>query len=472
MERKTIMNNKSRTELMDYTKIPDGIIGEFENGTALANALREIQKQDIIVLPKLEEKESVQIIKTYGQDETWTQKYIGVLEYDGKTIYIGSRFDDKGKNFTNYILSKALGIKSVLFEKNTPKVDYGLAMEKLLAIVFVNQIEMAYKKGLFRTYRTYERNNAKVKGKIDIARHVRLNPLFNGQIAYAYREYTVDNDVNRIILTAYCMLEKKYKSWMNDLTKPRRNVKDCIAQLKNIMQPISREEVRVLLKKANKKITHSVYKDWEKVRKTAILLLRHMGIHIASENNSTICGVLLDMNYIWEQYLENVLRENTEKTLKTQEETKILFSKNNEAKRTIKPDFRFTNNDNKKSILILDAKYKRKWQDAFIQKEGTWKGVREDVFQILAYMYTFKCDRAGVVCPVVCDKEKTDWKEKKYTIDEYKKENNNNEQNCPTFYIVPFYIPSEIQDNDSGYGEKMKKAEEEFRESVNKILEE
>lgn len=466
MNQEAKMNN--RAELMDYTKILDDNTGSFESVTALANALWEIQNQEIIVFPKLEEKESIQIIKSYGRDEIWTQKYIGVLEYEGKTIYIGSRFDDEGKNFTNYILSKALGIKSVLFEKNTPKVDYGLAMEKLLAIVFVNQIEMAYKKGLFRTYRTYECNDAKVKGKIDIARHVRLNPIFNGKIAYSYREYTVDNDVNRIILTAYCMLEKRYKSWMNDLIMPRRNVKDCIAQMKNIIQPVSREEVRVLLKKANKKITHSVYKDWEKVRRTAILLLHHMGIHIASENNSTICGVLLDMNYIWEKYLENTLRETAEKSLITQHKKEILFLENsNEAKREVKPDFVFMDNNKKEYKLILDAKYKRKWEEAFTSKNDKrkWEGVREDVFQILAYMYTFKCDRAGVVCPVVCE-DNPEWKEKKYTIDE----NKNNDQNRPAFYIVPFKIPSKIQDNGSSYEEKMKEAEEEFRESVNRIL--
>ena len=79
----------------------------------------------------------------------------------------------------------------------------------ILAIIFAIQIARAYRKGIYRRYRTYENNDSKLKGRIDVARHIRLNPIFNGNIAYSSREYTADNDMNRMILTAYTSLQKR-----------------------------------------------------------------------------------------------------------------------------------------------------------------------------------------------------------------------------------------------------------------------
>ena len=102
-----------------------------------------------------------------------------------------------------------------ILQNMDPGVGSGDILEQLLAFVFAAQIERAYRKGLYRRYRTYECNDSKVKGKIDITRHIRLNPLNNGKIAYSYREYTADNDVNKMIFTAYTYLQKRHPKHRN-----------------------------------------------------------------------------------------------------------------------------------------------------------------------------------------------------------------------------------------------------------------
>lgn len=89
----------------------------------------------------------------------------------------------------------------------------------ILAIIFAMQIARAYRKGIYRRYRTYENNDSKLKGRINVARHIRLNPIFNGNIAYSSREYTADNDMNRMILTAYTSLQKRQPGLMRELEK-------------------------------------------------------------------------------------------------------------------------------------------------------------------------------------------------------------------------------------------------------------
>ena len=46
-----------------------------------------------------------------------------------------------------------------------------------------------------------------------------------------------------------------------------------------------RQEAQKLVQRERRKITHSVYHDWEEVRKTAIILLRHMGISVENDKD-------------------------------------------------------------------------------------------------------------------------------------------------------------------------------------------
>lgn len=160
----------------------------------------------------LRDKENVEIVRNFG-GKKMMGPYVGFLrsriENHDCTFIITSRFDSDKNLFTNYILNKAFSMKSIIFPSMNVPLEQNHTMEMLMAIVFIRQMGKAYKKGLFRQYRTYENNDMKVKGKIDISRHIKQNPLFNGRLAYSYREYTADNDINRIILTAYEMISKK-----------------------------------------------------------------------------------------------------------------------------------------------------------------------------------------------------------------------------------------------------------------------
>lgn len=351
-----------------------------------------------------------------------------------------------------------------------PGVGSGDILEQLLAFVFAAQIERAYRKGLYRRYRTYECNDSKVKGKINITRHIRLNPLNNGKIAYSYREYTADNDVNKMIFTAYTYLQKRHPNIMKNLEKKRKTVGECITQFRNIMQPASRQEAQKLVQRERRKITHSIYHDWEEVRKTAILILRHMGIFVRdAQAEKTIHGVLINMNWVWEQYLQSILEDEIKGkgyTFQPQDE-KNIFIRNKNPLHTLKPDLCIYKDE--KSALILDAKYKNAWSDAVQNKNGNFdERVREDYFQILAYMYGFRCNKAGIFCP--CSASNSSHSEHEYY--EYTITKDREKEK---FYLLPLYIPhSQESKNNSfkSFKEVMEKTNEpKFKEQVKNILE-
>lgn len=387
--------------LKDYTKIECNSENDYE----LFQKLQDISSnKNIITIPEMavEEKERFAIVRCLENGELWTQQYVGILEIDGETVFIGSRFDDKEEYwFTHYIISRAMGMKASVFPQMRPQIGFNYILEELLAIAFVSQIGKAYRKGLYRRYRTYECNDSKIKGKIDIERHIRKNLLFNGNIAYSYRELTADNNINKIILTAFSYLEKRHPQMLQGLLKHQKSTKDCIKQLKNVLEPASKQEIQKLLQRERKKITHPLYHDWELVRKTAIMILRHMGVQMAAEDNRECSGVLVNMNKIWESYLESIIKEHIPGNyeITTQEEKGYLLSGTNEKPlRVAKPDYCVYTNENELE-MILDAKYKNQWEAIVSKRNPDWTEPREDIFQIISYMHLYQCKRSGVICP-------------------------------------------------------------------------
>lgn len=213
--------------LKDYSKLEECISEEINKESSLLQSIYKetgdseervdrfaklidgVSQSDILVLGENDcaAKEPFKIVTQGNKGEYWTQQYIGLLQItsDGtkEEVFIRSRFDvNESCEFSKYILNKALGLKANILQKVEPSVGRGEILDLILAIIFAMQIARAYRKGIYRRYRTYENNDSKLKGRINVARHIRLNPIFNGNIAYSSREYTADNDMNRMI-TSY-----------------------------------------------------------------------------------------------------------------------------------------------------------------------------------------------------------------------------------------------------------------------------
>lgn len=474
--------------LKDYSKLEECISEEINKESSLLQSIYKetgdseervdrfaklidgVSQSDILVLDENDcaAKEPFKIVTQGNKGEYWTQQYIGLLQItsDGtkEEVFIRSRFDvNESCEFSKYMLNKALGLKANILQKVEPSVGRGEILDLILAIIFAIQIARAYRKGIYRRYRTYENNDSKLKGRIDVARHIRLNPIFNGNIAYSSREYTADNDMNRMILTAYTSLQKRQPGLMRELEKKYTPVKDFISQLKNIMQPASRQEARKLVQKERKKITHAVYSDWESVRKTAILILKYMGI--APEDDGTnVSGILINMNYIWERYLVQIVKEKIEN--KYQIEGKKSFGiffpndQSNESPRELKlqpgelklqPDLVISDKD--EPLLIIDAKYKNEWENVASDKLG--KPDREDCFQIMSYMYRAKCKFGGIFCPQTKVRDESD--NGKMSLKEYFIFEKRDEKAIVTLFSLQI---NGVQGSSKEFAEEMKKRED------------
>ena len=203
----------------------------------------------------------------YSKKEVKAKGYVGVImaklpietkyknsdskeTYEEVTINISSRFDyGKEQHFLNYIFSSMTKFGWKIFEDLTPSASSHVDFDILLVMVFLNMLEEAAKLGSYRKYNTFEYNDSKFKGKLDINRHIKLNLLQNGKIAYSTREYTVDNSINHLILLANDLLEKKHPGIYRNLLNKKPELRNVINNLKGKIPDYKSLDYRTVLKK-------------------------------------------------------------------------------------------------------------------------------------------------------------------------------------------------------------------------------
>lgn len=414
-------------ELTDYSRIKD------ETHRNKCKAIQEnINNKNYSIHVFNEDRqgnqESLKVFDYYAGDY-WTQQYVGVLLHDNQKVIIGSRFDTAEKQFfLNYVFCKAYGLNPNIFQEMNPTCDMEKTWDLFLIIMFLETLEKAFKKGYYKEYTKNQYNDAKLKGPINVARHIKENMLFSGNIAYSRRENSIDNPINNLILYTLKHINVRYNNFAKNRIKEKNDFKDCIDYL---IYTIHENDVdkKTLIKNTQKPVTRHIFHDYEKVRVLARLILKNMGLNIFSESRKSVKGVLLNMEKLWENFLEKTffadvsLKYSYE--LQTQKALPILFNEG-QTLQTIRPDFVLS--QNKIPVMVLDAKYKN-----YAKENEDFKVKREDIYQVLSYMYAYEVQHGGSIFPVIANEAERNHQLKTFTLW--------NKKNTPQFYTLPIVVP-------------------------------
>lgn len=383
----------------------------------------------------------LQLFTTFNES-CWTTSFVGFLQYKGRIVIIRSRFEDPERNageLFQFMLEKVLLIPRLLWNKDTG-MGVG-SFRALLPYLFLRQLQEAYGVGAYRQYQSRPYNDSRPKGHIDIPRHIRLNPMMeNGRVAYSTREYTADNPINHLILAAWQTIREDPE--LREITEKLLKSKPEFYQpLKELslelgVGNLNAAQKRQLLQQTNRPIVHQVYRRYEAVRRTAVLILRHLGFNQPVEDHHTVTGMLFPMDLMWELLLEKtvfaqVQRRKIIRHISTQEKIPILMPLPKadplSAKRTIKPDFMLDYDKvHCTAAAVMDAKYKEIWAEAYYSlddrtdtaaeddeetddggnpsdksKKTPWRDnrIREDSFQLLSYMLITRAPFGGILFP-------------------------------------------------------------------------
>ena len=382
-----------------------GTKSDYDNLSKIANTtVAELVKENpsLLVFPQIlgahdDGIEEQEIFNLHGNPEKLenvkleTGNLMGFVGIGDTQLKISSRFakDDERDFFLHYMLEKVFSIN--LFDYKYTSESGGL---DLLMFSFPPLLKKALSKGIFRQYQTFRRNDANVKGVIDVSRHIKQNALFSGKIAYNSRERSFDNAVTELI--RHTIEAIKTKPFGKQLLSSGIETKKCVQEIIEATQNYSFHEREKVISQNFKPITHPYFTAYKPLQKLCLAILRHKKIGLARSKNEAY-GILFDGAWLWEEYLWTVLKSKNflhPQNKKHSGGIKMFdndvdeenFDKNH---RRIYPDFYRLERESDKGF-ILDAKYKR-------LQNGV---AREDLYQIVAYMHTMEIDHGGFLYPI------------------------------------------------------------------------
>ncbi len=332
---------------------------------------------------KIGESSVMSILNTGDPDKVQitTGNVMGFIGVDNLQIKIKSRFD-KGRDdfFLHYMLQKVLSFNLFDLKHNDEQED----LFDFIMFMFPYLLKAAMNQGIYREYKNFKHNDSNIKGTIDIGRHIARNFPFVGNIAYATREYSHDNNMSELIRhTIEFMKTKRYGQLVLNIDRETiENVKIIIAHTPSYNK---NERSSVISKNLRAKV-HPYYTEYRPLQTLCLQILRMEEVKYG-ESSDEICGILFDGAWLWEEYVNTILSNHGFK----HPENKLhkggiyLFDDHSGIRY---PDFY-------KDDMVLDAKYKRLGSYDKISKLD-----RNDVHQVMAYMTTLKVNRGGFVAPL------------------------------------------------------------------------
>ena len=316
-----------------------------------------------------------------------TGNVMGFIGIDNLQIKIKSRFDEgRDDFFLHYMLQKVLSLNLFDLKHNDEQED----IFDFIMFMFPYLLKAAMNQGVYREYKNFKHNDSNLKGTIDIGRHIARNFPFVGNIAYATREYSHDNNMSELIRhTIEFMKTKRYGQLVLNIDRETiENVKIIIAHTPSYNK---NERSSIISKNLRAKV-HPYYTEYRPLQTLCLQILRMEEVKYG-ESSDEICGILFDGAWLWEEYVNTILSNHGFK----HPENKLhkggiyLFDEHSGIRY---PDFY-------KDDMVLDAKYKRLGSYDKVSKLD-----RNDIHQVMAYMTTLKVNRGGFVAPLVQNQSK------------------------------------------------------------------
>lgn len=337
--------------------------------------LGQLEREGVFVFPefidKAEDLTRDQIILQSVNDSYRSGNVMGFLGYGDERLIIESRFSSEEEDyFSEYLLNRVLDFPNIVDLKSD--ADQNNHLFNFLLFLFPYYLKTAMRKGLFKRYVRNRYNDGNVKGCIDIARHIKQNTPFIGNVAYSQREFSYDNSLTELVRHTIEFIKRKpYGGYL--LVKVKDEVK-LVVEATPTYELYDRQRVI----EANKKnaIRHAYFREYRALQRLCLLILQHQKHQIGSGSRQ-IYGILFDGAWLWEEYVNSLIGDAFYHPMnKRSKGAQWLFAKNNGGNiGQIYPDFISRNNE---SRIIADAKYKP------IGNIGN-----RDYLQVLAYMFRF-----------------------------------------------------------------------------------
>ena len=330
------------------------------------------------------------IVDIYAEDENSIRiksgNIMGFVGRKNQQMKIYSRFDNQKHDFfLHYMLQK-------VFSFNIFNLDFTSSEDNVfefLVYMFPAMLKKAMRQGIYKEYRRFRHNDANVHGTIDISRHIRENIPFRGTVAYNTREFSFDNSITELIRHTIEYIKTIPSG--DIILSSDKTVEDCIKKIISYTPSYCHTERIKIIQDNLLPRNHPFYKEYTALQRLCVQILRQEEIKYGTDDDR-VYGILFDGAWLWEEYLNTLLCEKGFTHPENKLGTGAIYLFEHGGQRF--PDFW-------KQDIVLDAKYKK------LAINGNRLDIeRDDIHQIMAYMYRLKASKGGIVCPYDGEKNK------------------------------------------------------------------
>ena len=346
-----------------------------------------------------------------------TGNLAGFIGLNDMYITIRSRFGTENGDdyFLHYMLKKVLSVN--LFNLKHTATDEQVF--DFLLHLFPYFLNKALVQGLYKEYRRNEYNDCNLRGTIDISRHIKCNVPFNGRVAYRTREFSYDNHVTQLIRHTVEYIRTKRLGEM--VLHTNVDTQENVSQIVSATSTYQKQDRLQVIKSNLRPVVHPYYTQYVPLQKLCLKILSHERLRYG-QNKDEIYGILFDVSWLWEEYLNTLLVPLGFKHPNNRQNTggvwlgySLIENKRRNAFLRY-PDFY-----DKKRSIILDAKYKS--QIDYVA----------DVNQVITYLYRMK-GRIGMFVHPTEDENEL----KSYSLRGY------GDDNDARLIEYQFHIPTEV----------------------------
>lgn len=383
---------------------------------------------------KLKDEVEKNFVFTLSGDKLTTYNIAGFVGTKHTFLTIRSRFaKNTGDDyFLHYMLQKVFNINISVLEYATDRNNAFQFLPYLFKYYFLR----ALSQGLYKKYVWNKYNDSKVKGTIDIARHIKENFIFTGNIAYSVREHSYDNNINQLIrhTIEYIGSKKMYSVILES-----DDMVDLVQDIRTVTPTYSEKARQQVINNNLKSDIHPYYSEYEPLRQICLQILMEDDQLKYGRQENKIYGILFDVAWLWEEYLNTLIQEVDSRIIhpynKSKKNAVCMLEKN--GWQTF-PDYY-----SKELGIVMDAKYKHVDELTSI--------AREDRMQIISYMHILGVSTGVFLHPTVNEKNPS-----------YAKINSkyNDEKVC----LYNFKIPQDNIRDMQDFQNKIEKSEDEFKE--------
>ena len=398
-------------------KADDVIKGLFSSIFCLTSAdLENNSKYKNLIISsirrKKESEEDNLILKLYSKKDIFNDNiryfiqsglYAGVIFIPSKNGVIEFHIEPR---YGRVLLNRMLNVANHIFmdagflsaEKTKDNDD---CFKYIIEYLFLHSYEKARLVGYPRQYVQIKSQLKKYKGSLDVAKHIKQDIPFKGELSLLHREQVIPQELIDVLYTTLrCLHKSAYNA-----TK----IKQFEQELKPMFSGRRLKKGDVQRAQKNKSIQNPLYTSFKKVLKYAEIILKHYNIsYDENSNDSSIKGYLIDSSELWEIYLENLMKNNFPDWNVSGQHEIDFYKKTTFFGRTLMPDL-VLQKENK--IAVFDAKFK--------VMRGRQKDVDlSDLRQIHTYAGFFSKENdlvvAGLIYP--CERERSEnWESRIYS---------------------------------------------------------